>query len=129
MISMSKGISFAMLLTAGFLIAQKPGAQRKIVKEADLSVPNREAVIATVELAAGASAGRHTHPGEEVTYVHDGEGELMVEGRPPLTLKPGVGFVVPAGAKHDAKNTGSQPLHLVVIYVVEKGKPLATPAP
>jgi mannose-6-phosphate isomerase-like protein (cupin superfamily) len=37
--------------------------------------------------------------------------------------------MVPAGAKHDAHNTGSAPMHLVAVYVVEKGKPVATPAP
>jgi len=29
---------------------------------------------------------------------------------------------------HDAKNTGTAPLKLVAVYVVEKDKPLATPA-
>ena len=129
MISIRKWSSLAVLLAAGALTAQNPGAQRKVVKQADISVPGREAVIATVEIAVGGSAGKHTHPGEEITYVQDGEGQLLVEGQSPLALRPGMGFVVPAGAKHDAKNTGSQPMHLVVVYVVEKGKPLATPAP
>ena len=52
-----------------------------------------------------------------------------MEGQPPLHVKSGDGFVVPAGVKHDARNTGTQPLKLVVTYYVEKGKPLATPAP
>jgi hypothetical protein len=33
------------------------------------------------------------------------------------------------GVKHDAHNTGARPLRLIGVYVVEKGKPLATPAP
>jgi hypothetical protein len=36
---------------------------------------------------------------------------------------------VKAGSKHDARNTGTQPVKLAAIYVVEKGKPLATPVP
>jgi mannose-6-phosphate isomerase-like protein (cupin superfamily) len=44
-------------------------------------------------------------------------------------VKAGDGFVVPAGAKHDARNTGAAPLKAVAVYVVEKGKPLTTPAP
>jgi hypothetical protein len=32
-------------------------------------------------------------------------------------------------AKHDAHNTGAAPLKVVAVYVVEKGKPLTTPAP
>ena len=44
-------------------------------------------------------------------------------------MKAGDGFVIPAGAKHDAHNIGSTPVKLVGVYVVDKGKPLATPAP
>ena len=38
-------------------------------------------------------------------------------------------LVAPAGVKHDAHNTGTTTLKLVGVYVVEKGKPLTTPAP
>ena len=100
-----------------------------MVHKADVSVAGREAVIARVEIAPQARAGRHTHPGEEITYVLEGEGEILIEGKPPLKIKAGDGFVVPAGAKHDAHNTGAAPMKLVVTYLVEKGKPLATPAP
>ena len=37
-------------------------------------------------------------------------------------------FVIKAGVVHDARNTGSVPMKLVGVYVVEKGKPLASPA-
>jgi quercetin dioxygenase-like cupin family protein len=116
-------------ISAGVLLSQNPGIQRTVVQRADVSVPGREAVIARVELAPDARAGRHTHPGDEISYVLEGEGEILVEGLPARKLKPGDGFVVPAGARHDAHNTGSVPLKLVGVYLVEKGKPLATPAP
>jgi quercetin dioxygenase-like cupin family protein len=116
-------------VSIGALWAQNTGIQRTVVKTADVSVPGREAVIARVEIAPGASAGRHTHPGDEISYVLEGQGEILVEGKPALKIKPGDGFVIPGGAKHDAHNTGTQPLRLVGVYVVEKGKPLATPAP
>jgi quercetin dioxygenase-like cupin family protein len=116
-------------LAALALSAQNPGIQRTIVKRQDVSAPGREAVIARVEIASGASAGRHTHPGEEISYVIEGEGEVLIEGQPPLKIKAGDGFVVPAGAKHDAHNTGSTPVRLAAVYLIEKGKPLATPAP
>jgi quercetin dioxygenase-like cupin family protein len=111
------------------LFAQNPGIQRTIVQRKDISVPGREAVIARVEIAPGSSAGRHTHAGEEISYVMEGELEVLVEGQPPLTVKTGEGFVIPAGAKHDAHNKGAVPVKLAAVYVVEKGKPLATPAP
>ena len=64
-----------------------------------------------------------------MSYILEGAGEILVEGRPTLNVKAGDAFVVPAGLKHDAHNTGDQPLKLVGVYVVEKGKPLATSAP
>jgi len=114
---------------AGALFAQNPGIQRTVVKRADVSVPGREAVVARVEIAPDARSGRHTHPGDEISYVLEGEGEILIEGQPPLKIKAGDGFVVPAGSRHDAHNTGAAPLKLVGVYVVDKGKPLATPAP
>ena len=111
------------------LWAQNSGLKRTVVTRGDTTVPGREALIVKVELAPGASAGRHTHPGEEISYVESGEGEILMEGKAPLKVKSGDGFVIPGGTKHDAKNTGSEPLKLVAVYVVEKGKPLATPAP
>lgn len=111
------------------LSAQTPAIKRTVVKTGDVSVPGREAVIANVEIAPGGSAGRHTHPGDEISYILSGEGEILMEGKPPLKVKAGDGFVIPGGTKHDAHNTGAAPLRLVGVYVVEKGKPLATPAP
>jgi len=116
-------------MPASAVFSQNTGVQRVIVNRADVSVPGREAVIARAEIAPGKSSGRHTHPGEEISYVMEGEGEILVEGRAPLKVKAGDGFVIPNGAPHDARNTGTVPLKLAVIYLVEKGKPLATPVP
>jgi mannose-6-phosphate isomerase-like protein (cupin superfamily) len=44
-------------------------------------------------------------------------------------LKPGESWAIPAGAIHDAKVVGDKPLKIMAIYIVEKDKPLATPAP
>lgn len=108
---------------------QTGGLSRTMVGKADVSVPGREAVVAKVEVAPGSRAGRHTHPGDEISYVTDGEVDLLVDGQPPRTVKAGESFVIPAGVVHDAHNASSAPVRLVGVYVVEKGKPLATPAP
>ena len=127
-----KCIFFGVLFAGAFigeLFSQNAGFQRTVVEKSDVSVAGREAVITHVEINPGVSVGRHTHPGEEISYIIEGSGELLIEGQPPRKLKAGDGFVVPAGAKHDARNTGTTVLKLAAIYVVEKGKPLATPAP
>jgi len=115
------------IVAVGAIFAQNPGIKRTIVKTQDVS-GGRQAVIASVTISPGAFAGRHTHPGEEISYVIEGEGEILIEGEPPLPIKAGDGFVVPAGAIHDAHNTGTVPIKLAAVYYVEKGKPLATPA-
>jgi len=122
------GLAFA-VVPVGLLFPQKPAIQRTVVERADVSVPGREAVIARIEIAPGGRAGRHTHPGDEISYVVEGQGEILIEGRPPRNVKAGDGFVIPGGSKHDAHNTGASPLKMIGVYVVEKGKPLATPAP
>jgi quercetin dioxygenase-like cupin family protein len=123
------GLGTLALLSPGTAMAQASGLTRTMVGKADVSVPGREAVVARVEVAAGARAGRHTHPGDEISYVMDGEVTLLVDGQPPRKLKAGESFVVPAGIVHDAHNDSAEPVKLLGVYVVEKGKPLASPAP
>jgi len=57
----------------------------------------------------------------------EGEATLRVDGQPPRKVKAGESFVIP-GVVHDASNDSNAPIKLVGVYVVEKGKPLATPA-
>ena len=114
-------------IVVGTIFGQNPGVKRTIVKTQDVS-GGHQAVIASVTIAPGASAGRHTHPGEEISYVIEGEGDVLIDGQPPLQIKTGDGFVVPAGAVHDLHNAGTIPIKLAAVYYIEKGKPLATPA-
>jgi quercetin dioxygenase-like cupin family protein len=115
------------VVAGGAIFAQSPGIKRTVVKTQDVS-EGHEAIIATVTIAPGASAVRHSHPGEEMSYVIEGEGEILIDGQPPLHIKAGDGYVIPAGAIHDARNTGSVPIKLAAVYYLEKGKPFATPA-
>lgn len=110
-------------------VARSAGLTRTVVTREDVSVAGREAVVARVEIAPGASAGRHTHPGDEISYLLEGEAVLLIDGQPPRHLKAGDAFVIPAGTIHDARNEGDVPARVVGVYVVEKGKPLASPAP
>ena len=122
-------IGTALAIAAGTLLAQASGLTRTMVARGDVSVSGREAVVARVEVAPGARAGRHTHPGDEISYVLEGESQLLIDGQPPRTVKAGESFIIPAGVVHDAHNNTDKPVKLVGVYVVEKGKPLATPAP
>ena len=104
--------------------AQQPGINRTDLQQHDLSIPGREVVQAIVEIAAGVTAAKHWHPGEEIIYVLEGSLEYQVEGKPPVTLKAGDVLFVPARAIHSAKNVGSGNAAELATYFVEKGKPL-----
>jgi quercetin dioxygenase-like cupin family protein len=109
-------------------IAQAPAGSKRIeLQRHDLGTPNREAVMARGEFQPGAMVPKHTHPGEEVGIVMEGELTLEIEGKPPVTLKAGEAFFVPAGTVHSGKNAGKTMSAVVSTYIVEKGKPLATP--
>ena len=115
---------------APFLSSAQPAGFKRIpIQRADLSAPGREVVQAIAELPVGMAVGRHTHAGEEVSYVLEGTLLLLIDGQPPREVKAGEGFVVPAGMVHDAKVAGDKPVKVLATYIVEKGKPLATPAP
>jgi quercetin dioxygenase-like cupin family protein len=128
-IALAGALVLVTLTSAGVILAQNSALTRTIVVKADVSVPNREAVIARVEVAPGGVAGWHTHPGDEISYVTEGEATLMIAGQPPRKVAAGQGFVIPAGVVHNAKNDSATAVKLVGVYVVEKGKPLASPAP
>ncbi len=124
-----KKIIFAagLVAMAGIVIAQQAGFTRTALQTQDLSTPGRVAVQARAEFDPGVAAGRHTHPGEELGYLLEGQIELLIDGQPPKLVKAGETFFVPAGLVHDGKNTGSGKAKVLATYFVEKGKPVATP--
>lgn len=107
--------------------AQASSVKRTILRRLDVPNSNYEVVLVQVDAPAHSSAGRHTHPGAVMGYVVEGEYTMLIEGRPPQTLKPGESLEVPSGVVHDEK-TGARPATLLAVFTVEKGKPLATPA-
>ena len=124
-------VAGAMIAAAGLVAgvwAQQPVFKRTVLQQVDISVPGREAVTAVAEFQPGAEAGRHTHPGEEIGYVLDGQFLLEQDGKAAVTLHAGQTFLIPPGTVHNATNTGSTTGRVVATYLVEKGKPLATPA-
>jgi quercetin dioxygenase-like cupin family protein len=121
-------IAFLAGLTAlSVATAQAPGFKRVELQRHDLGTAGRETVVARGEFQPGAAVPKHTHPGEEIGYVLEGEFVLEVEGQPPANLKAGDTFFVPAGTTHAAKNPGKSGTMVLSTYIVEKGKPLATP--
>ena len=106
---------------------QTANIKRTPLQKFDVPGTGYETVIGIAEIVPNVLIGRHTHLGPESGYVLDGEMVLMVDGQPPLELKTGQSYKIPPGAIHDAKS-GAKGAKVIATYVVEKGKPLATPA-
>jgi quercetin dioxygenase-like cupin family protein len=113
---------------AGAQSAATPGLKRTILSRTDGPAAGYETIEAKVEIPPASLIARHTHFGIETSYVIDGEVHLEVEGAAGRTYAAGEGFQIPTGVPHGGKN-GDKTTTLIGVYVVEKGKPLATPAP
>ena len=83
-------------------------------------------VEATIE--PGVAVGRHTHPGIESAYVLEGGFELPVQGQQTRTVKAGDFVQIPAETPHAGGKPADAKTRVLITYVVEKGKPLASPA-
>jgi quercetin dioxygenase-like cupin family protein len=118
---------FALPLIAGVCLAQQPQFKRTELQRGDLTAPGREAVQALAEIPPAVASGRHTHPGEELGYVLEGPLVVEVDGQAPKTYKTGEAFLIPAGRVHNARNTGTSTAKVLATYIIEKGKPVATP--
>jgi quercetin dioxygenase-like cupin family protein len=122
------GLTVIAFAWAGVAIAQQAGIKRTPLQKVEFP-EGYNTVTGIAEIQPGGSAGRHTHPGIETGYVLEGEADLIIEGKPDLHLKAGDSYAIPAGAVHDARVHGDKPLKVLGVYVVDKTKPLASPAP
>jgi quercetin dioxygenase-like cupin family protein len=122
------GLIFAAFAATSAALAQQGGIKRTPLQR--IEFPDGYATVTGLaEIAPGGSAGRHTHPGIETGYILEGEADLIIDGKPDQHLKAGDSYVVPAGAVHGARVHGDKGLKVLGVYVVDKTRPLASPAP
>jgi quercetin dioxygenase-like cupin family protein len=128
--------ALAAIGTAGLAVAQQPAGgappaspiKRTILQRTDLPGTNLELIYASLEISAGFKAGRHNHPGVVMAQIVDGSFWLQFDGQPEQILQAGESVTLPDRAVHNEGST-DKPVKLNVVYVVEKGKPLISPAP
>jgi quercetin dioxygenase-like cupin family protein len=106
---------------------QPSPVKRTILQKADVPGTNLEVIYATVEIAPGFKAGRHSHPGVVMAQVVEGEFWFAPDGQPDKIFKAGEALTVPDRAIHNEGAT-DKGVKLNAVYVVEKGQPLASPA-
>src|SRR5262245_1247692 len=71
---------------------------------------------AVMTIGVGRDAGpEETHGGDQIIYVVEGEALVRVEGADHYAMT-GACLLIPAGARHHVKNSGSTPLFLLTVY-------------
>jgi quercetin dioxygenase-like cupin family protein len=108
----------------------KPQPQRAVLERHDQAgVPGKEIVVGTATFPPGSVVGFHVHPGDEAGYIVKGTVILKTRGKPDKPLKAGDSFFNPRGAVHSVVATEGSEAMVLSTWIVDKGKPLATPVP
>ena len=108
--------------------AQAPGFTRTVLNRVEGPADGTITLQVLVEIEPDVLVARHTHPGIESGVFLDGTGTLGMAGQPDRAMKAGDAFLVPREVPHLVRN-GSGRTRVLSTYVVDKDKPLATPAP
>ena len=81
---------------------------------------NLQLVLMTLQ--PGDEIGAEVHPDRDQFFrIEEGEGVIDIDGRE-NRVADDFAVIVPAGARHNVRNTGSQPLRLYTIYAPPEHK-------
>ncbi len=72
--------------------------------------------LVLMSLKPGEDIGEETHPNRDQFFrIEKGKGEISIDGNK-TKITSDFAIVVPAGARHNIKNTGEKPLKLYTLY-------------
>ncbi len=72
--------------------------------------------LVLMTLQPGEEIGEETHPDRDQFFrIEEGEGAIDIDGRE-NRVEDDFAVIVPAGARHNVRNTGDEPLQLYTIY-------------
>lgn len=97
-----------------------------VLGRSDTSEQGQEAVAAVDDLAPGARASWHRHPGAMVAFVADGVVTVEQAGGHVATYQAGESFIIPAHAAHSTVNNGTIAARMFVTFIVPKDEPLTS---
>jgi mannose-6-phosphate isomerase-like protein (cupin superfamily) len=76
--------------------------------------PHMQLVL--MSLAPGEELGEEVHETTDQFFrVEEGKGEVVIDGRE-TRIESDIAIVVPAGTRHNVRNTGHKPLKLYTLY-------------
>jgi quercetin dioxygenase-like cupin family protein len=129
-------LAFAALAAAfglGTVVAQQPMPPTKVtplMKQAIPEYPGHEVTMITLDIPPGGGSGPHRHPGHHTFgYVLDGAYKIKVEDGPERVLHKGESFYEAPGQLHAVSQNAStsEPAKVLVLQLVESGKPTTVP--
>ncbi|MFY9993240.1 MAG: cupin domain-containing protein [Rhodoplanes sp.] len=78
--------------------------------------------LVLMSLRPGEEIGEETHDNiDQFFRIEEGSGEVVINGQT-SNVKSDYAIIVPAGARHNVKNTGTEPLRLYTIYAPPEHK-------
>ena len=104
--------------------AASNAAVRTMFEQVDAQ-PNQEVHFGSAKFPANGVSAPHTHPGVEMLVILEGEVEFRINGQP-RTLRKGDHLQVARDVPHSAI-AGASGATMSNVWVVDKGRPLATP--
>ena len=119
------------LLAQRLLHAQNEPVKRTSLLQTELDgVPGKEVDVFIVEIAPGASTGKHSHPGSEIAYILEGTAGVEAEGNNfPIPQRRGsVSYLRPNEVHNVSNPSRTETLKAIVFAVNDKGKPKVVPA-
>lgn len=78
--------------------------------------------LVLMALEPGEEIGEEVHEDRDQFFrVEQGEGEVLIDGNR-TAIKSDMAIIVPAGARHNVRNTGKEPLKVYTIYAPPEHK-------
>lgn len=76
----------------------------------------RQLQLVLMSIEPGGEIGEEVHPDRDQFFrIEKGRGEVVIDGHK-TRIERDVAIVVPAGARHNVRNTGDTPLKLYTLY-------------
>lgn len=123
---------FMLVIYGSSAIAQEsltsaPVKRTLIVKTELEGIEGKEMHAWVTEFAPRVSTGKHFHPWHEFVYVLEGAFSIEVQGRLPVTLKPGEIINLAPKQVHEGKNLLDSSTKVLVFGLAPKGESLVVP--
>lgn len=90
-----------------------------------LKIKKPEVTVLKITINVGEELPMHKHDLVNVAYVKKGTLTVITDKNKKITLNAGEVLPELIGKYHYGKNTGNEPVELVVFYIGEKGTPLS----